>query len=91
VPVGSGDYVSMLVRDGPEEAGQDQEAASSEEASFLMVSNPEFLREDSTVYDSLFPERIVAAADSREAPETSTNRVRSLTLQPHLVVEHKPP
>ncbi len=61
VPVGSGDYVSMLIRDGWEEAGGD------EEAGFLVVSNPEFLREGSAVYDSLFPDRIVVGADSREA------------------------
>jgi len=62
VPVGSGDYVSMLIRDGIEEVGG--------EAGFLVVSNPEFLREGSAVYDSLFPDRIVAGADSREALDT---------------------
>jgi UDPglucose 6-dehydrogenase len=61
VPVGSGDYVSMLIQDGLEEAGD------GEEADFLVVSNPEFLREGSAVYDSLFPDRIVVGADSREA------------------------
>jgi UDPglucose 6-dehydrogenase len=61
VPVGSGDYVSMLIRDGAvEEAG-------GGEAAFRVVSNPEFLREGSAVYDSLFPDRIVVGADSREA------------------------
>jgi UDPglucose 6-dehydrogenase len=61
VPVGSGDYVSMLIHDGIEEAG------GGEAARFLVVSNPEFLREGSAVYDSLFPDRIVVGADSREA------------------------
>jgi UDPglucose 6-dehydrogenase len=37
VPVGSGDYVSMLVREGLEDAG-------GGEANFLVASNPEFLR-----------------------------------------------
>ena len=60
VPVGSGDYVSMSIRDGAEEAG-------GGEASFLVVSNPEFLREGSAVYDTLFPDRIVVGAESREA------------------------
>jgi UDPglucose 6-dehydrogenase len=66
VPVGSGDYVSMLIRDGLEEAVQGREEA----APFLVVSNPEFLREGSAVYDSLFPDRIVVGADSRGALET---------------------
>jgi UDPglucose 6-dehydrogenase len=61
VPVGSGNYVSMLIQDGLEEAGD------GEVAGFLVVSNPEFLREGSAVYDSLFPDRIVVGADSREA------------------------
>jgi UDPglucose 6-dehydrogenase len=69
VPVGSGDYVSMLIREGLEEAsgrGHHEEEA----APFLVVSNPEFLREGSAVYDSLFPDRIVVGSDSREALET---------------------
>lgn len=61
VPVGTGDYVSMLVRDGLEEAG------GEEGADFLVVSNPEFLREGSGVYDTLFPDRIVLGTERREA------------------------
>jgi UDPglucose 6-dehydrogenase len=63
VPVGSGDYVSMLIRDGLEEASWGGEAG------FLVASNPEFLREGSAVYDSLFPDRIVVGTESREALE----------------------
>ena len=66
VPVGSGDYVSMLIRDGMEEAGGDS-SGGGQGAGFRVVSNPEFLREGSAIYDSLFPERIVVGADSREA------------------------
>lgn len=60
VPVGSGDYISMLVKEGAEEAG-------GGEVNFQVVSNPEFLREGSAVYDSLFPDRIVLGAESRGA------------------------
>ena len=62
VPVGSGDYVSMLICDGIEEAGDGGGATP-----FLVVSNPEFLREGSAIYDTLFPDRIVAGSESREA------------------------
>jgi UDPglucose 6-dehydrogenase len=63
VPVGSGDYVSMLVREGAEEAGDGA-------VGYRVVSNPEFLREGSALYDSLFPDRIVVGADSHEAMDT---------------------
>ncbi len=60
VPVGSGDYVSMLIEEG---AGGDV----VEGVDFQVVSNPEFLREGSAVLDSLFPDRIVVGADARGA------------------------
>ena len=60
VPVGSGDYVSMLVQEGAAEVGGGQ-------LQFGVVSNPEFLREGSAIYDTLFPDRIVVGAGSREA------------------------
>src|SRR5215212_6274922 len=66
VPVGSGDYVSTLIQEGLEEA----EGGKAREASFLVSSNPEFLREGSACYDSFFPDRIVVGANSREALDT---------------------
>lgn len=57
VPVGSGDYVSMLIREG----------ADGADMGYRVVSNPEFLREGSAVYDSFYPDRIVLGADSRDA------------------------
>jgi UDPglucose 6-dehydrogenase len=64
VPVGSGDYVSMLIQEGAEEG------ETGVLADYRVVSNPEFLREGSAVYDSLFPDRIVLGADERDALDT---------------------
>lgn len=65
VPVGSGDYVSMLVEEGMEQS-EAREAHVSRN-SFRVVSNPEFLREGSAIYDTLFPDRIVVGASSDDA------------------------
>ena len=61
VPVGGGDYVSALI---------EESAKGGDVADFAVVSNPEFLREGSAVYDTLFPDRIVVGADSPEPLET---------------------
>jgi UDPglucose 6-dehydrogenase len=63
VPVGSGDYVSMLIQEGAEEGGNGA-------VDYRVVSNPEFLREGSAIYDCLFPERIVVGAGHRDALDT---------------------
>ncbi len=48
VPIGSGDWVQRIVMDGVADRGQDI-------TEFDVVSNPEFLREGSAVYDTLIP------------------------------------
>ncbi len=63
VPIGSGDWVKMLVMDGV--AAQKSSATSA--AQFDVVSNPEFLREGSAIYDTLNPDRIVLGSGNQKA------------------------
>ncbi|MBX3112204.1 MAG: UDP-glucose/GDP-mannose dehydrogenase family protein [Fimbriimonadaceae bacterium] len=58
VPVGTGDLVEDLILD----AGVPQDL-------FTVVSNPEFLREGSAIWDTLNPDRIVIGTDDEAAAE----------------------
>ncbi|MFN3927838.1 MAG: UDP-glucose dehydrogenase family protein [Pseudanabaenaceae cyanobacterium] len=58
VPIGSGDWVRMIILDG-----MDKQTP----AEFDVVSNPEFLREGSAVYDTFNPDRIVLGSNSDRA------------------------
>lgn len=78
VPIGSGDWVRMIVLDGVAERKKSLVAAgtvSSDEpleeiaADFDVVSNPEFLREGSAVYDTFNPDRIVLGSNGEKALE----------------------
>lgn len=76
VPVGSGDWVRMLILDGileHERALVPSGTSNSQELPrhhFDVVSNPEFLREGTAVYDTFNPDRIVLGSDSAHALET---------------------
>jgi UDPglucose 6-dehydrogenase len=59
VPIGTGDWVADVVR----------AAMPDTSIPFWVVSNPEFLREGSGVYDCMNPDRVVLGSTSREAAE----------------------
>ncbi len=76
VPIGSGDWVRMIVLDGVVERQKslvpaggipDDEPVAAISADFDVVSNPEFLREGSAVYDTFNPDRIVLGSNSKRA------------------------
>lgn len=71
VPIGSGDWVRMIVLDGlaeREKSGANgDEIAAKLGIEFDVVSNPEFLREGSAIYDTFNPDRIVLGGNSQRA------------------------
>ncbi|HAF49240.1 MAG TPA: UDP-glucose 6-dehydrogenase [Anaerolineaceae bacterium] len=59
VPVGTGDWVSEIIKD----------MNGGTTPPFYVVSNPEFLREGSAVNDFMEPDRVVLGSTNREAAE----------------------
>lgn len=75
VPVGSGNWVEMLVSQGVQ-ALQTVAARSAkpEAPAFSVASNPEFLREGTAIYDTFYPDRIVVGVTD----ESAANVMRQL-------------
>jgi UDPglucose 6-dehydrogenase len=69
VPIGSGDWVKQLVLDGVAQRSREPilVAGGAAPVKFDVVSNPEFLREGSAVYDTFNPDRIVLGGGSEQA------------------------
>ena len=76
VPIGSGDWVRMIVLDGVLERQKSlvgaggvalDEKVAEMAADFDVVSNPEFLREGSAIYDTFNPDRIVLGSNNKRA------------------------
>ncbi|HVN02987.1 MAG TPA: UDP-glucose/GDP-mannose dehydrogenase family protein [Bryobacteraceae bacterium] len=77
VPVGSGNLVETLVREGIHEGHPDQ----LKRIRFGVASNPEFLREGSAIADSLYPDRIVLGAEDDHTLRILQDLYRPLTEQ----------
>lgn len=76
VPIGSGNWVGALLRDSYEEKN-----GRKANGSFAVASNPEFLREGSAIFDSLFPDRVVVGADERRTAEVLYSLYRPILEQ----------
>lgn len=72
VPVGTGQLVKLWVREELAKRGASYD--------FDVVSNPEFLREGSAVYDFTHPDRVVIGAESQRALERMKQVYRVLYL-----------
>jgi UDPglucose 6-dehydrogenase len=76
VPVGSGNLVETLVREGLRES-----RGSDEGVAFGVASNPEFLREGTAIADSLFADRIVVGAEDPKTLDILRELYRPLIEQ----------
>ena len=77
VPIGTGRKVKGWI-DEEIALRKEQGDLTANEASFDVVSNPEFLREGAAVQDFTYPDRIVIGAESEHARSTMKEVYRSL-------------
>ncbi len=77
VPVGSGNLVETLVREGIRDSHPDV----VKRIRFGVASNPEFLREGSAIADSLYPDRIVLGAEEECTLHTLRDLYQPLIAQ----------
>ena len=68
VPVGTGDEVERIIRE------------TRPDASFAVVSNPEFLREGAAIQDFKHPDRVVVGTEDARASEVMAELYRPLYL-----------
>ena len=71
VPIGSGDWVSMVINDNINTCNENKKDKNhNKKITFDVVSNPEFLREGTAISDTFYPDRIVLGSSSKEAIKT---------------------
>ena len=75
VPVGTGDEVERIIRE------------ANPHADFVVVSNPEFLREGAAIDDFKRPDRVVIGSDDERAFETMRQIYRPLALGRSPIIE----
>src|SRR5271163_1349818 len=68
VPVGTGDEVDRIIRE------------TRPDANFVVVSNPEFLREGAAIHDFKHPDRIVVGIEDERAKKVVAEIYRPLSL-----------
>ena len=76
VPIGSANWVESIVRD----AFLAHKGASTRQQ-FAVASNPEFLREGSALFDTLYADRTVVGADDKRAVHLLSDLYRPITEQ----------
>lgn len=85
VPIGSGNWVTTLIRDAYQEAH-----GHRPDGHYAIASNPEFLRQGSALYDTFYPDRIVLGAEDPRAIDILTNLYRPLLNQDFTAPESLP-
>jgi len=80
VPVGSGNLVGALIREGVPVSHEDGRDAAGK-IEFSVASNPEFLREGSAIHDSLYPDRIVLGTEDERSLSLLRELYRPLSEQ----------